>query len=146
MALPQLEPSGDLPVGVHEATLAEVLARFGTGSPERRAVSDRLARVWELATATGALDRLIVFGSYVTDKAEPNDVDVVLLMRDDFELSACPPLARALFDHLRAADELGASVFWARPGMLFGEPVEEFVASWQVKRGGGRRGIVEVRG
>ena len=89
---------------------------------------------------------MIIFGSFVTEKVEPNDVDVVLLMRDDFKLLACPPAALLLFDHLRAENELGASIFWARPGMLVGESVQEFVASWQVKRGGGRRGILEVRG
>jgi hypothetical protein len=102
-------------------------------------------RFHELATRTGALDRLIVFGSYVTEKPDPNDVDVVLVMRDDFVPSGCPPEALPLFDHARASAELGASIFWIRPGMLILETLDHFLASWQTKRDGSRRGIVEVR-
>lgn len=130
---------------MHPAPLAEVVARFGGGSDRRREVTARLERICRLAGSTGAVDRLVVFGSYVTAKPDPNDVDVVLVMRDDFDPAAGPPEALALFDHRRAAAELGASVFWVRPGLLFGEPVADFIAGWQVKRGGGRRGIVEVR-
>jgi hypothetical protein len=64
--------------------------------------------------ATGHLDRLVVFGSYVSDVAEPNDVDVVLVMRDDFATKRCPSDSLVLFDHRRADDELGASVFRVR--------------------------------
>jgi len=73
-----------------------------------------------------------------------NDVDVVLVMADSFELNSCPIEARGLFDHAVAQARDGASVFWVRPGLLVGETVEDFVASWQVKRGGARRGIIEV--
>jgi hypothetical protein len=30
------------------------------------------------------------------------------------------------------------------PGLLIGETVEEFIAYWQVKRGGDQRGIIDV--
>jgi hypothetical protein len=83
----------------------------------------------ELAAAAGPLDRLVVFGSYVSDVAEPNDVDVILVMRDEFCLESCPAASLVLFDQTRADAELKASVFWVRPGMLLGEPLEQ--------RGGG---------
>jgi hypothetical protein len=143
--LPDLNELGDLPEGVHQATLDEVVARFGAGSPQRQAVTARLRRIRELAVRTGGLDRVVVFGSYVTAKPEPNDVDVVLVMRDDFDPTRCPPEAAALFDHGRAEAEFGASVFWLRPGMLLGETLGQFVSHWQLKREGGRRGILEVR-
>ena len=44
----------------------------------------------------------------------------------------------------QAATEFGASVFWIRPSLLFLEPLDEFIAGWQVKRDGTRRGIIEV--
>lgn len=121
MPLPDLNELGDLPEGVHQATLDEVAARFGSGSPRREAVTARLRRIYELAVRTGGLDRVIIFGSYITAKLEPNDVDVVLVMRDEFDPTGCSPEAAALFDHGRAAAEFGASVFWLRPSMLLGE-------------------------
>jgi len=144
VALPEFNQLGDLPEGVHAAALGEVVARFGAGTTQRVGVTARLQRIYELALSTGVLDRLVVFGSYVSETPEPNDVDVVLVMRDDFHLDRCPSAALALFDHNRAARELGASIFWVRPGMLLGESLEHFIARWQVKRNGQRRGIVEV--
>jgi hypothetical protein len=50
---------------------------------------------------------------------------------------------KLLFDHAAAQDHFGASVFWLRRlAALKGE--QATVADWQVKRGGGQRGIVEI--
>jgi hypothetical protein len=74
--------TGDLPQGVHRAALREVLNRFGQATVQRRLVGMRLKRVYELTVATGGLKRFIVFGSFVSTKPEPNDVDVFLVMND----------------------------------------------------------------
>jgi len=144
MPLPEFNEFGDLPEGIHPATFAEVTARFGSGTTQRIAVTDRLQRIYQLAVATGHLDRLIIFGSYVSDGSEPNDVDVVLVMRNDFRSEGCPAECTILLDYARANDELGASIFWIRPDMRIGESLEQFLASWQIKRDGRRRGIVEI--
>lgn len=145
MPLPAFNDLGDLPEGRHAAAISEVVARFGVGTPQRAAVTDRLRRLYELAVATGHLNRLVVFGSYVSDVADPNDIDVILVMRNDFVTEGCPADSLVLFDHARANDELGASIFWVRPDMLLGEPLEHFLAQWERKRDGRRRGIVEIR-
>jgi hypothetical protein len=145
MALPDLNEFGDLPEGMHAASLTEVIDRFGSGTTQRIDVTDRLKRIYRLAIATGRLDRVVVFGSYVSNAAEPNDVDVILVMQNDFRGENCPAESSVLFDHVRADDELGASIFWVRPDMLLGEPLEQFLAFWQTKRDGRRRGIVELR-
>ncbi len=145
MPLPHFNSEGDLPPGVHQATMDEVLARFGTGAPQRQAITARLREIYELAGATGKLDRLVLFGSYITVKPKPNDVDIVLVMSDDFDLYACDGYTRSLFDHQRAAKAFGASIFWIRPAMLLRESLEEFIAHWQVKRDRTLRGIVEIR-
>lgn len=64
----------------------EVIAQFGSGTAQRQAVTARLQRIYHLARATGKLERLILFGSYITAKPDPNDVDIVLMMRDDFDV------------------------------------------------------------
>lgn len=145
MPLPEFNAFGDLPEGKHLASLDEIVARFGSGSDQRQAVTERLRRVCDLSLATGHLDRLLVFGSYVSDVREPNDVDVILVMRNEFRTEDCTEESSVLFDHSRADQELGASVFWIRPDMLLGEPLERFLAFWQTKRDGRRRGIVEIR-
>lgn len=72
--LPAFNAEGDLPPGVHRATLSEVVERFGQGSFHRNAVAARLIRLYELAVATGQLARFVVFGSFITAKEDPNDV------------------------------------------------------------------------
>ncbi len=134
---------GELPLGVHAASLREVLDRFGVGSAQRTALALRLDRVYRVAQATGQLVRFVVFGSFVTSKAEPQDVDVFLVMADAFDASGLTGDARLLFDHGAAQAHFGASVFWVRRGAAWPDE-QAAVEFWQVKRGGSRRGIVEI--
>lgn len=143
MALPPLTESGELPQGVHAAPLTEVLARFGSGSAQRRAVALRLARIYSVARASRHLAWLIVFGSFVTAKPDPDDVDVFLLMDDAFDAGQLTGEGRLLFDHAAAQAHFGASVFWLRR-LAAWEGERATVEYWQVTRSGGQRGIVEV--
>src|SRR6516165_12838003 len=102
MALPAFNKDGDLPPGVHRATLPEVLERFGQGSVQRCAVADRLNRVYQLVASTGQLARFVVFGSFVTAKDDPNDVDIILLMEDAFDLASVTGEAALPFRHMEA--------------------------------------------
>jgi hypothetical protein len=143
VALPAFNEDGDLPPGVHGAPLSEVLERFGQGSVQRRAVADRLNRLYQLAASTGQLARFVVFGSFVTAKAEPNDIDIILLMEDTLDLAAVTGEAALVFQHLEAQARFGASVFWTRrSGAMGGE--QAMIEYWQVRRQGGHRGIVEI--
>src|SRR5437879_5674078 len=97
MPIPELAENGDLPVGVHRATLRETVARFGGDTPQRKALVLRLERMYNIARATGALARFVVFGSFVTRKPEPNDVDVFMLMEDWFDPAQLSGEAMLLF-------------------------------------------------
>ncbi|NLF69515.1 MAG: hypothetical protein GX575_10730 [Candidatus Anammoximicrobium sp.] len=143
MRLPDFTDSGELPLGVHRATLRETLARFAVGDPQRIVVGERLERIYHVASATGHLARFVVFGSFVTDKPAPNDVDVFLIMDDAFDGNTLHGEAALLFDHAAADVHFGASVFWVRRLAAFGGE-QTTIEYWQAKRGGGRRGIIEI--
>lgn len=143
MAIPDFNEEGDLPQGVYRVPLAEILERFGKGSAQRIVVAGRLSRVYQVATSTGKLARFVVFGSFVTAKEQPNDVDVILLMEDDFDLAEVKGEAALLFQHMEADRHFGASVFWTgRSGAIRGE--QAMIEHWQIRREGGRRGIIEI--
>jgi hypothetical protein len=143
MPLPAFTDAGDLPTGVYPATLQEILQRFGTSSPRRKVVALRLERIHQLSLATGHLTRFVIFGSFVTEKPDPNDVDIFLLMADTFDAGQVTGEARLLFDHAVAQAHFGASVFWLRRlAALGGE--QAAIEDWQTKRDGSRRGIVEI--
>ena len=123
MALPPLAERGDLPPGIHLATLREVLERFGVGSRQRKAVALRLERIYRAARASGHLARFV--------------------MEDTFDASKLEGETRLLFDHAAAQAAFGASVFWLRR-LTAWEGETTAIEYWQVKRGGDRRGIIEI--
>lgn len=90
MPIPALDEDGFLPEGVHECSLDELQQQFGgTELGDRR--SDLFARlvnyILELR-ATGMATGLIVDGSFVTRKTEPNDIDLVLILFADHDFTA----------------------------------------------------------
>jgi len=142
-SLPPLGKDGDLPLGIYRTTLRETLGRFGKGSWQRVAVAQRLERIYRFSVGTGQLARFVVFGSFVSAKREPADVDVFLLMEDTFDMRQLTGEVRVLFDHAAAQAHFGASVFWLRRlAALGGE--DETIAGWQIKRDGTCRGIIEI--
>ncbi|MGH8222999.1 MAG: DUF6932 family protein [Woeseiaceae bacterium] len=137
------QENGDLPEGIHPASLEEVLSSFGRSTVQRKLVGMRLERIYRLAVSTGQLKRFVLFGSFATSKPEPNDVDVFLVMHDAFDVGQAAGEARLVFGHSTAQSHFGASVFWLR--RLAALPDEErCLADLQLKRDGTRRGIVEV--
>jgi len=143
MRLPDFDENGDLPPGVWLATLPEVLARFGRGSPQRLLVARRLERIFNLAHRTGKMARFLAFGSFVTAKPDPADVDIFMIKDDTFEVGSVVGEAAVLFDHMSAQNYEGASIFWIRRAAALGGE-ETAMAHWQIKRDGTRRGIIEV--
>jgi hypothetical protein len=139
--LPPFNENGDLPPGVHVAGWAEIAERFAQGRRRIRAMAT-LRRLHELASRTGSLSKLYVFGSFASAEPEPRDVDVVLIMVADFRVEDCTEEAQALFLHATAQARYGASVFWIREGTY--ADMRDFLLGWQIKRGGALRGILEV--
>jgi hypothetical protein len=140
---PQFDTNGDLPVGLYQATLKQVIDYFGTSTLQRRIMAQRLARIHQLASSTGHLSRFVVFGSFITSKPDPNDIDIFLLMDDAFDANQLTGEAAIIFDHLAAQNYEGASIFWIRRQAAIGGE-QEAVEYWQIKRDGTKRGIVEV--
>src|SRR3972149_2192572 len=71
--------------------------------------------------------------------------DVVLIMRANFKIEDAPRESRTLFSHSEADARFGASVFWLRDGMLPDEMMQMLLETWQTKRDGTKRGIVEIK-
>ena len=105
----------------------------------------RLERIYRIAIGTGHAARFIVFGSFVTEKPEPNDVDIFLLMENEFDADILTGEARWLFDHNAADTFFGASVFWLRRLAAFGGE-QATIEYWQTKRNHEFRGIIEIIG
>jgi len=77
--LPDFDEHGYLPPGVHRAHIDEIEVRFGRQSELRQVEMESVRWLVDLARRAG-VTRLILNGSFVTDRHEPNDVDCVLLI------------------------------------------------------------------
>jgi hypothetical protein len=95
--IPEFNDDGYLPPGIHMATLEEIAARFGQGSEVRRAQVQSLGWLVDLARRAG-VKRLVINGSFVTDRPEPNDVDCALLIGPELLLD--PQAEKELRDGL----------------------------------------------
>jgi hypothetical protein len=85
----------------------------------------------------------VIFGSFVTAKPDPNDVDVFLVMEDHFQPGQLSEEAAPLFDHLQAEVQFGASVFWTKRSGILGDE-QLALEHWQIKRDHSYRGIMEI--
>jgi hypothetical protein len=81
--IPDCNDDGYLPPGIHPAALDEIAFRFGQESELRQVQMESLRCLVDLARRAG-VKRIVVNGSFVTGKLEPNDVDCVLLIGPDF--------------------------------------------------------------
>jgi len=87
--IPALGTGGLLPDGIHECTIAEIseaFGRFQESDRRQRLTRQLLAYVEELKSA-GVAKHLIINGSYVTSKAKPADIDLLLVLKDDVRLT-----------------------------------------------------------
>jgi hypothetical protein len=78
---------GCLPEGIHVCTLQEVIAAFGVTSAKRRDLADRLRDYVSAAARSGLIQSIYLAGSFVTDKREPGDIDVLVVLKPDFDAS-----------------------------------------------------------
>lgn len=139
--IPQFRADGYLPEGIFIATIAEVTFRFGSENRTRRRLILRVRRWVELARRVGA-SRLFIDGSFITAKPNPNDVDAVIQLPDDFDkrLEGDDPVAIELAEMLltRRPEEL----FAAEDEFDWDDWVEFF--SRTRESDGRRKGLVEV--
>lgn len=145
MRLPKPLSNGYLPPGIHTATLDEITQRFGSSTSRRQALADRLRELLHVVRATGQIRRVFIWGSFVTAKPFPRDLDIFLLMKAGFdtELANLPPEQRQAFDHEQAQLVFEADIFWATEAIGEKELVS-WLEVYQLSRDMSQRGIVEV--
>jgi hypothetical protein len=90
MPIPAFTTDGLLPPGVHDCTLDELRERFGSfqGSDRRCRLFDAFEAFVREAKGAGVVRALIVDGSFVTDRDDPGDIDVIIVSLSSDELPA----------------------------------------------------------
>jgi hypothetical protein len=81
--LPPLNYHGCLPEGVHDCTFEQLQERFAT-NPTRMRLCERLHDFLRWALSIGEFSHAYIDGGFITDKALPNDIDVIMQTRAPF--------------------------------------------------------------
>jgi len=79
-----------LPEGIHDCTFEELDEHFGRfqRSDRRINLTKKLKQYLAEARQSGVAKAVIVDGSYATAVEEPSDIDLILVLRTDFDLAA----------------------------------------------------------
>ena len=85
MVIPPLD-SDYLPEGLHNGSFQELNNVFGTNSC-RKELIDKLGKYIQKLKEAGISGWIIIDGSFVTAKTQPNDIDIILVRKRDNFLS-----------------------------------------------------------
>jgi hypothetical protein len=115
MAIPALDPNGVLPAGVHDCTLEEIKSRFGSfqGSDRRPQLFSRLETFLTEARGVEIVQSVLVDGSFVTAKADPNDIDLLSSSRrGTISAPTCLPEYTASFPSAGCVGDTVLTCWW----------------------------------
>ena len=114
--IPDFDDRGYLPAGLHTASLDAIGQRFGTQSEIRRVQMQSIRWLVDAANRAG-VRRIVINGSFATDTIEPNDVDCLLMIDQNFpeDAGAEQELEEGYpFIELHFVDQSGFSFFVSR--------------------------------
>ena len=101
MPIPNLDKNGFLPVGIHECELIEIESVFGrfNESDRRCVLFGNLQRYINELNTAGVAKSVIINGYFVTKKSKPEDIDVLIVLKDGFvPTEDLPPFKRNLLN------------------------------------------------
>lgn len=144
--IPPFNEHGCLPEGIHDCTTEEIADRFGGFQS-----GDRRPRLWERfveflseVKACDLADAVLVDGSFVTAKTDPNDIDLVLIVSSGHDFSAeFLPSEYNVLSRRRVSRRYGFDLLVARANS---EEYHRYVGFYQQVRlePGRKKGILRI--
>ena len=103
--LPSFNDDGVLPPGIWPCEMAELAQRFAVfrRTDRRLRLYGQLENLLRETLRTGVVVEVIIDGSFVTDKDEPNDIDLILGLPSGYDLDAAPFWIGNVLDEKRLA-------------------------------------------
>ena len=145
--IPSFNENGWLLEGIYDCTLDEAAARFGEfqGSDRRPQLWVRFTEFMRELKACEFLEAVLVNGSFVSTKPDPNDIDLVLVVAAAYDFSRdLPPVEYNLLARQRVRRRFGFDIVVAKNGS---GNLEQAVAFFQQvkQRPGGKKGILRIK-
>lgn len=142
--IPALTDQGFLPPGKHQATLEEFKERFVVfqHSDRRFRIFEHLQKLFDHAARSGIVRRIVVAGSFVTAKPEPNDFDCIVVLNPAIVGKPLRPFEYNLVSRQRARRMFGGDVM---PALDHSTALQQYLEFFQTTRDGKRIGLVEIQ-
>ena len=147
MPIPDFDADGFLPVGVYDCEWDELEHRFGQteNGASRAFLFAKLMEYRQELAATGLAMGLIVDGSFVTQTADPHDIDLVLILSKDHDFTVeIRPFEYNALSRRRVSKRFAFDLLVARDDSA---DLEEYIEFFQQVRGQThrRKGILRVQ-
>jgi predicted nucleotidyltransferase len=130
MPIPNLNKQGLLPPGIYDCSLEEIGERFGTfqSTDLRPRLYEKLQAFLQQVRSTNLVIVVIVNGSFVTGKANPNDIDLILMLPSSHDLRAeLVPMAYNVLSKRRVSRQYEFDILVAREDAIdYTQSVEFF--------------------
>jgi hypothetical protein len=141
--IPEFTDTGFLPSGMHRTSIEGFKLRFAQfdRSDRRIRLFEKLEKLVFDAKSSGIVRRLLVGGSYVTAKAEPNDFDCILIMEFSILTKTLSASEYNLVSRKMARRLYDGDFVAVLPGS---EEYFQYLEFFQTNRDGDRVGIVEI--
>ena len=147
MPIPHLNEQGLLPPGIYDCSLEEIGERFGTfqSTDRRPRLNEKLQVFLQQVRSTNLAIAVIVDGSFATNKAAPNDIDLILVLPSSHDLRAeLAPMAYNVLSRRRVSRRYGFDVLVARENT---REYTEYTIDFQRVRGQPhlQKGLLRIR-
>jgi hypothetical protein len=124
-------------------TLEEVRQRYGTNTPRRQFLFNRLQTIARLLTETGQFRQLYLLGSFTTAKPLPNDLDCFVVMTTEFTTENLTTPHAEVFRHDTCRLTYQTDVFWVTEA-VGQNGIDDMLAVFSRDRTGATQPIIEV--
>jgi hypothetical protein len=141
--IPDFTHSGFLPEGTHIATMDEIKQRFALfdRSDRRIRLFERLEQLVAEARASGIVRHILLGGSFIANKSEPNDFDCILVIAPEIIERTLLPREYNLVSRHVARRLYGGDVV---PVLNGSAAHAEYLEFFQHARDGQRVGVLEI--
>ena len=142
--IPTFTRQGFLPPGIHQATLDEFKERFVIfqRSDRRCRIFAQLEKLLDQAVRTRIVKRILIAGSFVSAKPEPNDFDCIVVLDPSIVGKPLQPFEYQLVSRKMAQRLFRGDVM---PALDNSTALQAYLEFFQTARDGQRIGIVEIQ-
>jgi hypothetical protein len=126
------------------ASIDQIRARFGCGTPRRVFLFQQLQAVIHRLRITGNVKQIYLFGSFVTGKDYPNDIDLLVIMNAAFSTASLSGKDLDVFQHDVCRILFNADVFWVTDS-VGADRIEYLLDVFSRNREGQVQPIIEVQ-